>query len=135
MAFKVITLTQNGDYIAIASPQLGGHKTDIITFGIADSSNFGGGKLLEKRAYLDVNGDLSFTYETSMNNGVSPIEIDVSSQISRAVANKNIWYIWRLDGSTGANIQIAYDGLINIDNLMNGSAFRTNISSINIIDV
>lgn len=102
MAFKKITLTLENEYIVLLSPTIGGHKSDLISFGIAVTSVFDSATISETRGHFDSNNDLDFThtYPVVDGNGV-PLVFSDPQQITRSVADKGIGYIYTLNGVGG----------------------------------
>lgn len=107
MSYQKITLTQNGQYIAIRS---GKHKTDIISCNIAGTFA-NGASLIETTALTTQAGEIGRQIPFKDGNGTQ-IQISSPTQYSRSVSVKNRWYILTVQNSSGAtNIEFDIDGV------------------------
>ena len=95
-----ITLTDNGDWFAVQ----GDHKTSILSFNAL--GNFGGGSLVGTTTQWN---DLTRAV-TFRDGGGTQVEITQETQFGISTTAKDRWYIFTLQGSTGASVDIDYTG-------------------------
>lgn len=107
MAYQKITLTQNGEYIAMRS---GSHKTDVISCNIAGTFA-NNASLIETTALTTKENEIGRQVPFRDGNGTQ-IEISESTQYARSASVKNRWYILTIQGASGTtNIEFDIEGV------------------------
>jgi len=99
---QTITLTNNGHFFAVR----GEYNISLISFNIL--GNFGNGKLV---ASTTEQNDLTRAVPFRDGNGTQ-IELTQETQYGISSSSKYRWYIFTLQNSTGASIDIDYVGII-----------------------
>ena len=104
--FQRYTLTQNGQWFMMKS---GSHKTDVI-HALINGTFENNASLIETTCYQALDG--TFLELTPFRDGnASQIEISKSTQYSRSVAHKDVWYRLTVQNASGAtNIKINATG-------------------------
>ena len=97
MAYRRLSLKQNGDYFALYS---GSHKTDVLTAQFTAASVFGTGKILETRTFLKQDATIGLAdVAPYIDSSGAQIEYTSAGQVSRSASNKGAVYIYTLDGA------------------------------------
>lgn len=101
MAYQKITLTQDGQYIAI--------RTELrFAINFTNNSVFGGAKVKTYKAFTKINGDIGFEHKVNKSDGTGEqIVYDKPQDTTYQAGLSSNWIIFELSDATATtNIEV-----------------------------